>query len=325
MRRREFIALLGGTSAAAAWPRVVRAERIARVGYLGLTSATSVQATRINAFREGLHSLGYVEGKNIQIEFRFAGGDNGRLPGLAAELIGLKVDVIVTYATGVSAARRMTTTIPIVMATFGDAVATGVVANLAHPGGNITGSTFFSPELTAKRLELLKEVLPSVIGVGVLLIRDNEMNGPSLEVMEGTAKALGVELEPFEVRGPVDFESAFSAWTSKQIGAVVVGDHAFLVAGSDAIAALAAKHRLPSIGPLELAASGGLMAYGVNFSDMFRRAAVFVDKILKGTRPGDIPVEQAAKIQTIVNRTTAKALGIDVPTTLLLRADEVIE
>jgi putative ABC transport system substrate-binding protein len=325
MRRREFIALLGGTSAAAAWPRVARAERIAQVGYLGLTSATSVQATRIGAFREGLHNLGYVEGKNIQIEFRFAGGDNGRLPSPVAELIGLKVDVIVTYATGVSAARRMTTTIPIVMATFGDAVATGVVANLAHPGGNITGSTFFSPELTAKRLELLKEVLPSVIGVGVLLIRDNEMNGPSLEVMEGTAKALGVELEPFEVRGPADFESAFSAWTSKQIGAVVVGDHAFLVAGSDAIAALAAKHRLPSIGPLELAASGGLMAYGVNFSDMFRRAAVFVDKILKGARPGDIPVEQAAKIQTIVNRTTAKALGIDVPTTLLLRADEVIE
>jgi putative tryptophan/tyrosine transport system substrate-binding protein len=325
MRRREFIALLAGTGAVAAWPRVAQAERIARVGYLGLTSAISVQAARIDAFRGGLRSLGYVEGKNIQIEFRFAGGDNDRLPGLAAELIGLNVDVIVTYATGVPAARRVTTTIPIVMATFGDAVVTGIVANLAHPGGNITGSTFFSPELTAKRLELLKEVVPSLTRVGVLLIRDNEMNGPSLEVMEGTAKALGMGLEPFEARGPADFESAFSAWTAKQIGAVVVGDHAFLVSNTDAIAALATKRRFPSIGPLELAVSGGLMAYGVNFPDMYRRAAVFVDKILKGTKPGDIPVEQVTKIQTIVNIRTAKALGIEVPTTLLLRSDEVIE
>jgi ABC-type uncharacterized transport system substrate-binding protein len=323
MRRREFITLLGGTTAA--WPLVARAERIARVGYLGLTSAASVQTVRIEAFRVGLRNLGYVEGKNIQIEFRYAGGDNDRLPGLVAELIGLNVDVIVTYATGVPAARRMTTTIPIVMATFGDAVSTGIVANLSHPGGNVTGSTFFSPELTAKRLELLKEVVPSLTRVGVLLIRDNVMNGPSLEVMEGTANALEVKLQPFEARGPADFESAFSAWTDKQIGAVVVGDHAFLVANTDAIAALATKHRLPSIGPLELAASGGLMAYGVNFSDMYRRAAVFVDKILKGEKPGDIPVEQAAKIQTIVNTRAAKSIGIEVPTTLLLRADEVIE
>jgi putative tryptophan/tyrosine transport system substrate-binding protein len=203
MRRREFITLLGGM--AAAWPLVARAQRIARIariGYLGLTSNTSVQAARIGAFREGLRNLGYVEGKNIQIEFRFAGGDNDRLPSLIAELIGLNVDVIVAYATGVPAARRMTTTIPIVMATFGDAVATGIIANLAHPGGNITGSTFFSPELTAKRLELLKEVVPSLNRVGVLLIRDNEMNGPSLEVMEGTAKALGVGIQSFEARGP---------------------------------------------------------------------------------------------------------------------------
>jgi putative ABC transport system substrate-binding protein len=323
MRRREFITLLGGT--AAAWPLVARAARIARVGYLGLTSNTSVQAARIDAFREGLRNLGYVEGKDIQIEFRFADGDNDRLPGLVAELIGLNVDVIVAYATGVPATRRMTTAIPIVMATFGDAVATGIITSLAHPGGNITGSTFFSPELTAKRLELLKEVAPSLTGVGVLLIRDNEMNGPTLEVLEGTAKALGVRIQSFEARGPADFESAFSSWIDEKIGAVVVGDHAFLVANTDVIATLATKHRLASIGPLELAASGGLMAYGVNFSDMYRRAAVFVDKILKGAKPGDIPVEQAAKIQTIVNRKAAKSIGIELPTSLLLRADEVIE
>ena len=219
----------------------------------------------------------------------------------------------------------MTATTPIVMATFGDAVASGIVANLAHPGGNVTGSTFFSPELMAKRLELSKEVVPSLTRVGVLLIRDNVMNGPSLEVMEGTAKALGVGLQPFEARGPADFESAFSVWADQQIGAVVVGDHAFLITSTDAIAILAAKHRLPSIGPLELAASGGLIAYGVNFSDMYRRAAVFVDKNLKGAKPGDIPVEQAAKIITIVNIRTAKTIGIEMPTTLLLRADEVIE
>jgi len=323
MQRREFIGLIGGT--AAVWPLVARAERIARVGYLGLTSATSVQATRIHALREGLRKLGYVEGQNIQIEFRFAGGDNDRLPGLVAELIGLNVDVIVAYATGVPAARRMTTTIPIVMATFGDAVATGIVANLAHPGGNITGSTFFSPELSAKRLELLKEVIPSLTSVGVLLIRDNEMNGPTLEVMESTAKAMGLGLEPFEARGPVDFDSALSAWPARQVGAVVVGDHAFLVSNTDAIATLTTKHRIPSIGPLELAVSGGLMAYGVNFPDMYQRAAIFVDKILKGAKPGDIPVEQVTKIQTIVNIRTAKTLGIEVPTSLLLRADEVIE
>jgi putative ABC transport system substrate-binding protein len=323
MRRREFISLICWT--AAGRPLVARAERIARVGYLGLTSATSVQAARIEAFRSGLRNLGYIEGKNIQIEFRFAGGDNDRLPSLVAELIGLDVDIIVTYATGIPAARRLTMTTPIVMATFGDAVATGVVASLAHPGGNITGSTFFSPELTAKRLELLKEVVPSLNSVGVLQIRDNEMNGPSLEVLEGTAKALGVGIKSFEARGPADFESAFSTWTDEKIGAVVVGDHAFLVANTDVIAALATKHHLPSIGPLELAASGGLMAYGVNFSDMFRRAAVFVDKILKGAKPGDIPVEQAAKFQTIVNRKTANSIGIELPISLLLRADEVIE
>jgi putative tryptophan/tyrosine transport system substrate-binding protein len=273
----------------------------------------------------GLRNLGYVEGRNLQIEFRFAEGDNDRLPGLATELIGLNVDVILTYATGVQAARRATATIPIVMATYGDAVAAGIVTSLARPGGNVTGLTFFSPELMAKRLELLKEVVPSVNRVGILLIRDTETNARMLEVMESTAKALRVELQPFEARGPVDFESVFSAWADKQIGAIVVGDHAFLVTNTDAIAALAAKHRLPSIGPLELAASGGLMAYGVNFTDMYRRAAVIVDKILKGAKPGDIPVEQAVKFVTIINLKTAKAIGIETPTSFLLRADEVIE
>ena len=325
MQRREFITLLGG--AAAAWPFTAHAQqpaKLVRVGYLGLTSAFQ-QASRIDAFRAGLRDLGYVEGKNIQIEFRFAYEDNDRLPGLAAELAGLNVDVIVTYATGVAAAQRATATISIVMATYGDAVAAGLVANLAHPGGNITGSTFFSPELMAKRLELLKELIPSMDRAGVLLFRGNDTNGPTLELMGNTATALRIGLQSLEVRGPTDFESTLSALADKQVGALVVSDHAFFVTHADAIAAFAAKHRLPSIGPLELAVGGGLMAYGVNFSAMFRRAASFVDKILKGAKPGDIPVEQAVKFETIINVKTAKALGLTVPATLLVRADEVIE
>jgi putative ABC transport system substrate-binding protein len=211
------------------------------------------------------------------------------------------------------------------MATYGDAVATGIVASLAHPGGNVTGSTFFNPELMAKRLELLKEVVPSMNRAGVLLLRDNPVNGPILETMESTAKALRVGVKPIEVRRPMDFEGAFSSWADQRIGGLAVSDHAFFIANADAIATLAAKHRLASIGPLELAVSGGLIAYGVNFSDMFRRAASFVDKILKGAKPSDIPVEQAARFVTIVNLKTAKAMGIEVPTSLLLRADEVIE
>ena len=327
MRRREFLGVLGGGGATVAWPltaRAQQAERTARIGYLGLTSA-SQHARLSDPFRAGLRDLGYVEGRNLHIEFRFAEGDAARLGTLATELVSLNVDVLVTYATGVPAAKRATTTIPIVMATYADAVATGVVASLAHPGGNVTGSTFFLPELMAKRLELLKEVVPSITRAGVLVLRDNASNVPVLAAMEGTAKALRMGLEPIDVRGPTEFESAFSAWADKQIDALVMTDPEQFLAYADAIAALAAKYRLPSNGPLELPANGGLMAYGVNFSDMFRRAAVFVDKILKGAKPSDIPVEQATKFVTIVNLKTASALGLTIPPTLLARADEVIE
>jgi putative tryptophan/tyrosine transport system substrate-binding protein len=324
MRRREFIAGLGGV---AAWPAVARGqqpERIARIGYLAFSSAT--QGARFSyAFREGLRDLGYVEGKNVVIESRNADGDNDRLPDLATELVSLNVDVIVTYATGVTAAQRATRTIPIVMATYADAVAVGVVTSVAHPGGNVTGLTFFLSELMAKRLELLKEVVPSMTRAGVFLLRGNPSTASVLQVMGATANALNVGLQPFEISTPTEFESAFSALAEKQISALVVVDHAFFIDNADAIAALAARRRVPSAGPLELAASGGLMAYGVNFSDMFRRAAVYVDRILKGTNPGDIPIEQAAKFLTTVNLKTAKAIGIDMPTAILLRADEVIE
>ena len=287
MRRREFLGVLGGGGATVAWPltaRAQQAERTARIGYLGLTSAS--QHVRLSdPFRAGLRDLGYVEGRNLQIEFRFAEGDAARLGTLATELVSLNVDVLVTYATGVPAAKRATTTIPIVMATYADAVATGVVASLAHPGGNVTGSTFFLPELMAKRLELLKEVVPSITRAGVLVLRDNASNVPVLAAMEGTAKALRMELEPIDVRGPTEFESAFSAWADRQIDALAMTDPEQFLAYADAIAALAAKYRLPSNGPLELPANGGLMAYGVNFSDMFRRAAVFVDRFSRARNP----------------------------------------
>ena len=216
--RREFVTLLSG--AAAAWPIAAgaqQANRVARIGYLDFASP-STSGSYIGAFREGLRNLGYVEGENYQIEFRFAEDDNNSLPGLAIELIRLNVDVIVTYATGVPAAQRATSTIPIVMATYSDAVVTGIVASLANPGGNVTGSTFFNPELMAKRLELLKEIAPSMARAGVLLFRRSAINRAMLEAMERTANVLGVELQPIEIDRPTDMESAFLVLADQQVG-----------------------------------------------------------------------------------------------------------
>jgi putative ABC transport system substrate-binding protein len=211
------------------------------------------------------------------------------------------------------------------MLVLGDAVAIGVVASLAHPGCNITGSTFFYPELMAKRVELLKEVVPSVTQAAVLLRPDFVSDGLALRAMQVTAKALKVELQPFEARGPSDFESAFAAIADKKIGGVVISDHPIFVGNAKMLAAIAAKQRLASIGLLEFTRAGGLMAYGVSFRDLSRRAAYFVDKILKGVRPGDLPVERASKFQLVINLKTAKALGLAIPDSLLARADEVIE
>jgi putative ABC transport system substrate-binding protein len=276
-----------------------------------------------DAFVPALHDLGYIEGKNIHIELRFADEHEDRLARQAVELVDLNVDVIATFGIGTYAAKRATTTIPIVMMTAADVVAMGLVENLAHPCGNLTGLTIFAPELMGKRLELLKEIVPSMTRAGVLFRRNLPSTGSIREVMDVTAKALGVELQPIEVSGPGEFESAFSAWAEKQIGGMVLQD--IFTANSAVIATLAAKHRLASIGPTELPASGGLMGCGVEFIEMFRRSAAFVDKILKGAKPGDIPVEQATKFKLVLNLKTAKALGLTIPQTLLVVADEVIE
>jgi putative tryptophan/tyrosine transport system substrate-binding protein len=327
MRRREFITIFGG--AAAGWPLSARAQlvpaKVFRVGFLGLPSADSLPK-RTEAFRAGLRDLGYQEGKDIVVEYRWADSHYERLPALLAELINLHVDVIVAHGTpGITAAKQATSTIPIVMATVGDAVGSGLVASLARPGGNITGLSFFQPELAAKRLELLKEMAPDLMDVGVLLNPANQMNLPVLPQVAQVAKSLKLELHQFDAREPGDFEGAFAAMTATRVRALVVLDDAMLLANARTVAALALKHGLYSCGFLDYAAAGGLLSYGVDFPDMFRRAATYVDKILRGAKPADLPVERATKFSTVLNLSAAKALGLNVPSSLLLRADEVIE
>jgi ABC-type uncharacterized transport system substrate-binding protein len=330
MKRREFITLLGGAAAAPAilWPVATRAQqppKVARIGFLGAESATAY-ASQLRGFRQGLADLGYIERTTLVIEYRWAEGKTERLPDLAVELVRSNMEVIVAHGTpGILAAKRATATIPIVMATSGDAEGSGLVASLAQPGGNVTGSTFFNPELVAKRFELLKETLPGLTEVGLLLNPANPINEPIVPMIKPTARALGLEVHPFGVRGPAELEGAFAAMAAKRVGAVVVIDDATLIANASAVARLALQQRLPSSGWPDYAIAGGLIGYGVSFPDMFRRAATFVDKILKGTKPADLPVERATKFQTIVNLKTAKALGLDVPTATLLRADEVTE
>jgi putative tryptophan/tyrosine transport system substrate-binding protein len=301
-----------------------QAGRVYRIGFLGATS-TSGYVPQVEAFRGGLRDLGYVEGKNLVIDFRWAEGNYARLPELAAELVLLKPDVLVTHApAGTLAAKRATATIPIVMGVVGDAVAMGLVESLARPGGNVTGSSFFFPELNAKRLEVVKEALPRLSRVGVLLNPDNPANVATLRAMEETARSIKVQLHAVEVRSPANFESAFATMVKGRAGALAVYDDAMLIAEAARIADLARKNRLPTIGFIEYAKAGGLLAFGVNFPDLWRRAAGFVDKIFKGAKPADLPVEQPTKFEVVVNLKTANALGLTIPQSILVRADEVI-
>ena len=302
-----------------------QAGKIPRVGILGSVSASG-SATRVEALRAGLRDLGYVEGKNIVFEFRWAETNYDRLPELAAELARLNIDVLVTHGVpGGLAAKRATTTIPIVMTNVGDAVAVGLIASLARPGGNITGISFFNPELSAKRLELLKETVPRTRQVALLLNPENLINGPILQAMDIKARSMKIKLQKFEVRGSNEFENAFSVMTKSRVDGVTIIEDPMLNNNARAIAALAAKKQTPSTGGLEFAEAGGLMAYGVNIPELWCRSAVFIDKILKGTKPADLPVEQPTKFELVINIKTAKQIGLTIPQSVLFRADKVIK
>jgi putative ABC transport system substrate-binding protein len=322
-RRRFLLTSLAGTFVA---PLAAGAQaKVYRVAFLGSTSPSGY-ASQMRAFRGGLRDLGYVEGQNLVIESRWAQGKYERLAELAAELVRMKPDVLVTHGPpGALAAKRATGTIPIVVGALGEAVAIGAVEGLARPGGNVTGLSFFVLELNAKRLEVLKEALPRLSRVGVLLRRDNPVNAPLLREMEQAAQALKIQLQPVEVREPADLENAVSALVKRQAGAIAVQEEAMLIAQSTRIADLARTHQLPTIGFVEYARAGGLLAFGVNFPDLWRRAAGLVDKILRGARPADLPVERATKFELLVNLKTARALGLTIPPSLLVRADQIIE
>ena len=326
MDRRAFIATLaGGLLAAPLAPGAQPTGKIYRIGFL--SPSTSADPSILDAFREGLREFGYVEGRNIAIASRWAEGKYDRLPGLAAQLVGLKVDIIVATAVpAIRAAKEATRTIPIIMAVVVDPMATGLVASLARPGGNITGLSSMAPEVTGKQLEMLKEVVPKASLVAVLWNPANAGNAPQVRQAQAAARALGVRLQPLEARGPSEIDSAFATMTSEQAGAVIVLVDAMLLDHRTQIADLAARRRLPAVyGLSDHAEAGGLMAYGPNRLDIVRRAASYVDKILKGAKPGDLPVEQPTKFALVINLKTAKALGLTIPPSLLQRADQVIE
>lgn len=326
INRRNFIIALGASALAARLSTFAQQQgKVWRIGFLGPESASGTRA-RIDAVRAGLRDFGYEEGKNIVIEFRWAEGNRDRLPELAAELVRLDVDVLVTHAAGVRAAMQATTTIPIVQASIaGDPVANGLVASLARPGGNITGSTLFGTELSAKRIEVIKDAFTHVTQVAALVDPGNRSAGSMLKAMETTARSVKVTLHQFVVRGPHEFDSAFAAMLKKRVDAVVVPDQAIFNINAKAIANLAAKQRRPLIGGVDVAEAGGVIGYGPNLLDLYRRVGYFVDKILKGAKPGVIPMEQPTRIELVVNMKTAKAIGIKFPQTFLQRADRLIE
>jgi putative tryptophan/tyrosine transport system substrate-binding protein len=319
MRRREFVTLLGG---AAAWPVAARAQQPGPMRRIGVL----VTPNREDTIRQGLRDLGYVEGRNVLIEYRPADPPE-RLPGFAAELVALKVDVIVAGGSqAVLAAQQATRTIPIAMAGASDPIATGFVASLARPGGNITGQSLLSSDLSGKRLELLKEVIAGLSVVAVLWNPDDPPAALSLRETRIAAASVGIKVESAMVRAPDDFDGAFASVAKAHPQALIALPAPLMNIHAGRIAELALRDRLPSIAlNSEFPQAGGLMSYGPDLAALYRRAAVYVDKILKGAKPADLPVEQPTKFELIINLKTAKALGIIVPPTLLARADGVIE
>jgi len=303
-----------------------QSTKVPRIGYLGGATPSAV-SDRIEAFRQGLRELGYIEGENLVIEWRPAEGKFDRLPALAAELVRLKVNIIVTGGpASTRAAKAATSTIPIVMAQDNDPVANGFVASLARPGGNITGLATLSPEIGGKRLELLKEIVPKLSRVAVLGTSTDPANAQLLKEVEFAAGALGVKLQYLDVLDPKDIETAFRAASKGRAEAVLALASPVLISQRAQLADLAVKSRLPAIYySTEYVEAGGLMTYGVNLNDVARRAATYVDKILKGRKPADLPVEQPIKFELIINLKAAKQIGLTIPQSVLYRADRVIK
>ena len=327
MRRRTFFALLGGVVVARPLgSRGQHGGKVPRVGFMGNSTAT-LEANLIGPFREGLREHGYEEGRNVEIVSRWAEGSYERFPALIAELIAANVDVIVTAGTPATlAVKKATSTVPVVMAAVGDPVGTGIVPNLARPGGNITGLSAIAPDLEGKRLELLREVVPHLTRVAYFLNPANPFHTESMRHALAAAQALNIELQPREVSKSEDLDVAFAAIVKeKPDGLLILADRVFLH-NRQRMMDFATEHRLPSVNAYrELVEAGGLTSYGPDYGEMHRRAADYVDRILKGARPGDLPVEQPTRFTLIVNLKAAKALGLEVPPTLIARADEVIE
>ena len=330
MHRRTFLGTLASGLLAA--PLAAEAQqtagKVVRIGYLAANLAASPHLRE--AFLQGLRDLGYVEGRNVVIEYRDAEGKYERFPALATELVALKVDVIVVTSTpSAVAVKQATRTIPIVFTWAADPVGSGLVTSLARPGGNITGSSFFAPDLVGKRLDLLKRALPGVSRVAALWHPGDyveRMEKDMLTETDRAARALGLRLQVVEARGPEDFDRAFSDMTRARADAVTVQSTNIFFIERRRLVDLAAKNRLPAMYlTREFVDAGGLMSYGPNVADLHRRAATYVDKILKGAKPGDLPVEQPTKFELVINLKTAKALGLTIPPALLQRADQVIE
>jgi putative ABC transport system substrate-binding protein len=328
VRRREFMTFLGG--AAVGWPIAARSQQLAMpvVGFLHPLSP-ELFAPFVAAFLQGLKETGYVEGQNIAIEYRWAHNENDRLPGLAADLVRRRVAVIATPGStpATLAAKAATTTIPIVFSIGSDPVKSGLVVSLNRPGGNVTGVTFLSTEIVAKRVELLKQMVPAVTMIGMLVNPNNPtLAEPDTREAQAAAGALGVQIHILQVSSERDFEPAFAALVQQRAGALFVAADAFFTCQRNQIVALAARHALPAIyGQREFAVAGGLMSYSTSLTEANRQAGVYVGRILAGDKPGDLPVVQSTRFDFVINLMTAKALGLDVPPGLSARADEIIE
>jgi putative ABC transport system substrate-binding protein len=327
LRRRDFVTLLGG--AAVAWPRAAHAQqpaKIPRIGFMG-NSTAALEANLVGPFGERLRELGYEEGRNVAIEYRWAEGHYDRFPALVAELLAAKVDVIVTAGTPASlAVKKATSTVPLVMVAVGDPVGTGLVPSLAQPGGNITGLSSIAPDLEGKRMELLREVVPKLSHVAFFLNPLNPFHTVSMRQAHAAAQTLGIKLQALEVRASEDLDGAFATIVKEKPDALLIlADRVFLH-DRERMMDFATQHRLPSVNAYrELVEAGGLMSYGPSYEDMHRRAADYADKILKGAKAGDLPIEQPTKFTLIINLKAAKMLGLDVSPMLVARADEVIE